>query len=373
MTQPQYRKYTTCIKPADFTPPPWPIGSSAAVAATWLIIVTAIVSPLVLLAGGAIPYIIGLVLLLIAACNWYLHRRLICLGTRFSCADGPMPDNQECVIGVIGSPGHSGITRPLISGLNPSKFGDNDATMDILLAPGPTTWEVNGQVDPDVDKYWNQEPQGYLVAPNTDIVNRGLAYPESNPEVRYLHCEFEGSGIADFLAMLTTILVFLVALLALEVFAPQLTAVIAILIILASIFGALSLINLFLVDPSPGDPTDIDPSLGNLQAGDIVMVSGDWIYDGGHSGWNEIHAVHNCQIIFTPIPENPDGTWSWPPDIGAGLGLDTPDKVKAARAQWCCAQSGADGAVKGGSTTDPANNWVIHPIVDGCKKPVIIF
>jgi hypothetical protein len=364
---PQYRKYTTCVKPTDFTPPPF-LGSFA-VGATWLIVIAAIVSPLELLAvPGWLPVVIGLVLALIAACNWYLNGRLICLGTRFSCADGPLPDNQECAIGVIGSPGHSGITRPLISGLNPSKFGDNDATMDILLAPGPTTWD-----DPDLDlsDYWSQE-QGYLIAPNSDIVNVGLGYPQSNVELKFLHCEFEGSGIADFLAILTTILVFLVALLALEVFAPELTALIAILEILAGIFGLLSLVNLFLADPSPGDPTDIDQSLGNLQAGDIVMVSGDWIYDGGHTGWNEIHAVHNCQMICGPIVPNPDGSWSWPSDIGDGMGLDTPDKVKAVRARWCCAQSASDGAVKGGSTTDPVNNWVIHPVVDGCKKPVII-
>ena len=93
---PQYRKYTTCVKPTDFTPPPF-LGSFA-VGATWLIVIAAIVSPLELLAvPGWLPVVIGLVLALIAACNWYLHRRLICLGTRFSCADGPMPDNQECV------------------------------------------------------------------------------------------------------------------------------------------------------------------------------------------------------------------------------------------------------------------------------------
>jgi hypothetical protein len=315
-----------------------------------------------------LPVIIGLDLALIAACNWYLNGRLICLGTRFSCADGPLPDNQECAIGVIGSPGHSGLFRPTISGLNYTKFGDDDSTMNILLAPGPTTFG-----DVHLDHYWNP-PQGYLVAPNADITNVGLAYPQSGDDLHYqkfLHCEFEGSGIVDFLAFLTTILVFLVALLAVLVFAPELTGLIAILVIFASLLGLMSLINLFFAPSSPGDPTDIDQSLGNLQAGDIVMVSGDWIYDSGHAGWNEIHAVHNCQKVAA-IVTNPDGTWSWPPDIGGGIGLDTPEKVKAGRAQWCCAQSGADGAVKGGSTTDPVNNWVIHPVVDGCTKPVII-
>jgi hypothetical protein len=392
MTQPQYRKYTTCIKATDYTYPPWPLSilihspGSPAVTVTYLIIIAAIVSPLVLL--GFHWYLIlaiGLDVALIAACNWYLNRRLICLGTNFSCAGEPMPDNQECAIGVIGSPGHSGIFRPLLKGLNASKLGDNDSTIDILLAPGPTTWD-NPNCTFTLSDYSSQEPQGYLIAPNPDVVNRGIPYTQSGSDLqyrKYLHCEFEGDGIENFLAFLTLILAALLALLALQVLAPELTALIAFLEILAAVLFGVGLADTLSWDPNPGDPTDISQSLGNLHAGDIVMVSGDWIYDGGHSGWNEIHAVHNClkiaSIIQTPDMNNPGCyPWSWPSDIGTDpdgnvLGLDTPDKVAAARTHFCCAQSGADGAVKGGSTTDPANNWVIHPLVDGCKKPVIIF
>jgi hypothetical protein len=367
MAEPQYRKYTTCVKATDFTPSPL---SSAAVAATWLIVIAMIVSPLELLAvPWYLPILIGLVIGLIAACNWYLNGRLICLGTRFSCIDQngnpvPLPDNQECAIGVIGAPGHPGLFRPRTDGLNYSKFGDDDSTMDILLAPGPITFDANKQ------DYWNQV-QGYLVAENNDILSVGLGYTQSGNEVKFLHCEFEGSGIADFLAFLITILVFLTALLAVLALAPELTGLIAILIIFASLLGLMSLINTFVVPSDPGDPTDISQGLGNLQAGDIVMVSGDWIYDGGHAGWNEIHAVHNCQKI-AEITVNPDKTWSWPPDIGGGFGLATPTQVTAARAHWCCAMGAANGAVILGSTMDPGNNWVIHPAVDGCKKPIVI-
>ena len=45
-----------------------------------------------------------------------------------------MAHNQECAIGVVGAPGHSGLFRPRISGLNYTKFGDDgDSTMKILL------------------------------------------------------------------------------------------------------------------------------------------------------------------------------------------------------------------------------------------------
>jgi len=174
-------------------------------------------------------------------------------------------------------------------------------------------------------------------------------------------------------------LAFLVAILLIQAFVPGGTAFVVLLAIIAALLTALAGLNLFTgwLDPgAPGDPTDVSPTLGNLQAGDIVMVSGDWIYDSGHAGWNEIHAVHNCQKIAPIVSvENPDKTvtWSWPSDIGGGMGLATPAQVTLARSQWCCALRAAGGAVKGGSTTDPGNNWVIHPLVDGCKKSVVIF
>lgn len=364
---PQYRKYTSCVKPRDCVPLPLVLSASAFVAA-----IAAALTMSLLAVAALVPVLIATDLALISLCYWYLYGRLVCLGTRFSCPDGPLPDNQECAIGVIGAPGHSGLFRPRISGLNITKLGDDDSTMNILLAPGPRTWD-----DPDLDHYQNQV-QGYLVAVNTDVINAGLAYGTTSDDLsnlKYLHCEFEGSGIRDFLDWLLEILAFLVAILLIQAFVPGGGILIALLAILAGLLTLFAGINLFTgaLDPgAPGDPTDVSSTLGNLQAGDIVMVSGDWIYDSGHTGWNEIHAVHNCQKIGT-IVENPDGSWSWPPDIGGGLGLDTPPKVNAARTQWCCALSGAGGAVKGGSVTDPGNNWIIHPLVDGCNpQPVIV-
>lgn len=371
-----YRQYTTCVKPSDWVP--------LAFGLSGLALFTTLAAGIAILVLGSVFLVGALIavdLALVYACYWYLHGRLICLGNRFTCTDQngnpvPLPDNQECAIGVIGaSGGHSGIFRPRISGLNPSKFGDDDSTMDILLAPGPTTYD-----NPNFNDYWEQV-QGYLIAPNADIGAIGLAYAQLDNDVnyvKYLHCEFEGSGIQDFLNWLLVILAFLVAILAVQALVPGIGTILAwLLAIIAAVLTVLAGVNLFTgaLNPSaPGDPTDVSPSPGNLQAGDIVLVTGNWIYDSGHVGWNEIHAVHFCMKI-AEIVTNSDGTWSWPSAILAdsGMGLATPAQVTAARSQLCCALRTAGGAVKGGSTTDPGNNWVIHPVIDGCKKPVVIF
>ena len=104
------------------------------------------------------------------------------------------------------------------------------------------------------------------------------------------------------------------------------------------------------------------------------MVSGDWIYDSGHAGWNEIHAIHACQrlsgsdgVILAKV--NPDGTW--PDDLGGGLGLDLPH-LPVTLARWKAAIADATTAVNGGNQDDPANNWILHPVIDGCKSTIIL-
>ena len=62
----------------------------------------------------------------------------------------------------------------------------------------------------------------------------------------------------------------------------------------------------------------------------------------------------------------------WPTDIGDNLGLDTDDKVKAAIDRWCRMLDDARDCEEHGSREDPANGWTLHPLVDGCKEPIII-
>ncbi len=327
-----YRQYTSCAKPINY------VHQTFGGYAYYTMVIGLIVAALINAYNvWVVPIAIGLLVILITFLVWWLYNRLICLG------------GEECAIGVVLSKGKPQPTK---------KAGDDDATMNILLAPGPTTLEAGKQ------EYWDNPVQGHLVKPNQAVLDIGRGYVEDEAHLKYvkaLHCEFEGSGIRNVLAWASVILALLIASLLVPFPASLILRLLALLFTLLGGYTAI-------FDPlNPGDPEDINPNLGMLKKGDIVVVKGDWIYDSLHGGWNEIHAVHDCQVIGSLTEEQ-----AWPSDLGNGLGLDTPEKVKDALGAWCSAIRNANEAEEGGSRDDPANNWVIHPLIDGCKPPPII-
>ncbi len=78
-----------------------------------------------------------------------------------------------------------------------------------------------------------------------------------------------------------------------------------------------------------------------------MIVKGAWVYDSAHEGWNEIHPIKHCQET---------GTWNGGWDIdGTGLTRD-----------WCEAIGKAQDPLTVAAQGQPANQWVIHPVIDGC-------
>jgi hypothetical protein len=339
-----YQKYTQCTSIGGYVPfhatSFVSLGALVTMLAAFMIVATSL---------WLIPILISVAVAVIAFCVWYLYHRLICLNP-----------NQQCAIGVV-----TNILHPSVGSIV-GKLGDNDATMNILLAPAPLDYSQ------DLSQY-TSHVQGDLIAPQVSITNAGLGYATSGGDLnhlRALHCEFEGSGIRDLLGFAIVVLALLIALLAITLLAPELAPLLFILWLFAALIGAMGIVNLF---TSSGTPSTSDPAgnPGNLVVGNIVAVTGDWIYDGGHVGWNEIHAVHNCQIITDTTIDLSDSNKAWPTEI-SGMPFVTDADVNQVLTFWCAAIAKGNGAVKGGSMTDPGNNWVIHPVVDGCKKPVVI-
>jgi hypothetical protein len=341
-----FRQYTSCVSPGNFVDLSFTLLGAGMIGL--LLFSTQVVGILLasLLGGPALIWVaIALDSAFIIFFEWWLNGRLICLG------------GERCLIGVIGSLGPS----------NPvNKGGDNDFNVDLLLAPGPTNYTFPNEY------YWHAY-QGELVAPNPQILAISRGYETGDDHKEYiggLHCKFEGDGILMMLALAKMILGVLIAALIFPAIAPLLEIFAAILFLIGLLGGWL------LNTPggiAAGNPTDIDPNLGTMGRGDIVVIKGDWVYDSLHPGWNEIHAVHDCQIVGHM--DLPDTTMLHDPRVPQTpwpLGLDDPIGVQAALDFWCKGITDAGAAEEGGSHEDPQNDWVIHPIIDGCNPVVIV-
>jgi hypothetical protein len=337
------KKYTTCIEPEhyvlDLGTHLLGFASIALLALTIGFVAYAIIA----IAGGpiAITAAVAVLTLWISIYLWYLHGRLICLG----------PDNRTCaIIGVVRSHGQS----------DPSwgeKYGDDDYTMNLWLAPGPINDDAPEQ------EYW-QAPQGHLIAENQKILNLNKHYPDRK-YLKYLHCEFEGSGIHDRLMALYGI----VATLLLSLVVPGFWIVSIILGLLLvfgkGIFGTKG-------QEGSGTPLDVGVRPGSLEGGAVVVVTGSWIYDSGHGGWNEIHPVMACQVIGYLPAEGWAGFSYTDPQTQQVFPTATPDDVLRLSEFWCGVLKGATKAEDEGNRNDPSHAWVIHPLIDGCTPPPII-
>jgi hypothetical protein len=173
-----------------------------------------------------------------------------------------------------------------------------------------------------------------------------------------LHCEFEGSRPNDMLAALEgfpfgssfckkNCFTKLVSKVVAAVLAPVVLAAVA-LAWLRNTAGS--------TDPALVDGGTIGPKCR-------VIVRGSWVYDTGHQGWNEIHAVRIVQRVDW-VPNDPvafkaflhvwcerlaetptsDGT----PQGGAGAGIPSAQQTLVAQGL-------------------PENQWEFHPSVDGCQ------
>ena len=225
------------------------------------------------------------------------------------------------------------------------------------MAPGPLT-------DSELEEEYWKEPQGHLVAENAKILNINKHYPDRK-YVKFLHCEFEGSGIHDRLNALYGIVATLLAALLIPGFWIVSIILGLLLIFGKGIFGSKG-------QPGSGTPLDVGVNPGSLDGGAVVVVTGSWIYDSGHGGWNEIHPITACQVIGYLGPDGWKGFVYTDEDTQLKFTLDTVDNVVRFREFWCGMLKGAQDAEDAGNRDDPVNDWVIHPLVDGCKPPPII-
>lgn len=107
---------------------------------------------------------------------------------------------------------------------------------------------------------------------------------------------------------------------------------------------------------------------GELKAGNIVVVTGRWVYDAGHEGWNELHPVTSIKKIgesFNDTRLPPIGNGEEfvrrqcvlmapvPPPDRDGPGAKPKAMTPAQEETW-------------ENQRQPEHRWNLHPSVDGC-------
>lgn len=277
------------------------------------------------------------------------------------------PETYEDLTGTVGQDGGQGV------------LSKAEATA-LMMAPTPEAWQSNFVYvggDRVVDSYGighasttlqpgltsSSDPNWPKFAVPGEITHDNQVTWESTgtPGVGTIEVEFEGAGVWDLYQAL--LIAAGIATAAAVVGAiPGIGWLIRLLLILAAlaVAGVGAAIGL-------GDnvtPAQDDPSIGVIHPGvDILFVTGTWIYDSAHTGWNELHPVLLCQKIGSVdhsavAAGNP---WVSHPEFG------DPDLLRDVRARMCeLAKDGQRPSVKG-DQTHPENGWNIHMWVDGCS------
>jgi hypothetical protein len=353
--------YTTCVQPPDYQDPGLPTDFFTGL-------------------GELIAY--GGYGLLSRICDFLLHGRLVCLG------------GDRCAIGQVG--GFETVDQK--SGFDKL---DNDFSINLVLSPVSLELfqreDENLLIDLDASDHAYDNYKIELEGPQSPLITErpGMpiplqSEPKGKPSSRYtgtfvdfdsfgfgpavvyptaadkpikvpvLHCEIEGDRTITVCSALSALwgpvedtvcsfnplgvpigklLCFILTLASLPVILPLLTA--------AWVAGS-------------NDNRDFDGA-GSLTKGDLIVIFGRWVYDAGHSGWNELHPVKSVQKLqeqvdftnFADVQKRVCSRVSEAPPLGK----------PGSKPQGMTAQQ----ASIYDNQTQPRNRWIYHPIIDGCQ------
>jgi hypothetical protein len=308
-------------------------------------VVTILALIVALFGGGALAAAIGLIAgytVLAEVCRWLRGGKLICIRT------------DTCAIGLVYGLEPVGFDKPFPEDI------DNDYSVNIVLAPHrPSENEALMQTG----------PQGRLITHQPEASNHKLGWVGykggefQNRKSWTLHCEFEGNRPCTFCdAAKAAVAIATVAAVVCAI--PFIGWVVC---AVAAAVAAVAVVALLLagwIGADDGDPSKhgVNPGDGDLNTpdaaglgGDYVVVTGDWVYDAGHDGWNEIHPARTVQKIH--------GAPYWQ----VGSSTAALENFKLVLADWCGRVAEAKSPLTRGEQEKPEHRWTLHPGLDGCR------
>lgn len=248
---------------------------------------------------------------------------------------------------------------------------DDDFTFSIVLSPHASQ-ETRSDVfaDPYQSKFIERQSEPDSLGLGYEGVSVAFANLENDTEV--LHCEVKGCRVHDVCAVLK-VMSFPTAVAAAICSLPVIGWVACLIVLAIVILVTLIAVGIAwaathngdlndVLDPNSGFPGEANPETG--LGGDIVLVRGDWVYDAGHGGWNEIHPVRFVQRLDN-VPAEFHGATPATPELVERFKREVIDP-------WCSEVGRADDVRVIEAQGKPENSWHIHPSIDGCREPVII-
>ncbi|MGZ3496424.1 MAG: hypothetical protein ACXWNK_03600 [Vulcanimicrobiaceae bacterium] len=326
-------------------------------------------------------------------CDYLLGGKLVCLPTPDPSQPRNHGDHTLCAIG------HITQFEPASSKSFPDSL-DNDFSFAILLAPhGLGEFAYDSRAN-NHQKVANDGEQGYLIAEqpyvpypreassnsNKKFEGNYTTYPSSSYldydpskspfqvpgsdvpfDVPILHCECEGSRIHDVCAAVSSVWgpVSGSGICDFNPFGIPIGKLACTIISTAVAPLAAAVAAWAWANATDGNPDDarLDPDHGELQYGNLVVVTGRWVFDAGHVGWNEFHPILTIQKIdessvgqapdFTTFHDQWCGTIAKTPPAGQP-GQPPPPMTPEQQQTY-------------NNQVQPQNRWAIHPLVDGCN------
>ncbi len=304
-----------------------------------------------------------------AYCGWWLNDRLVCLPGDPTKTTGPAVD--VCAVGMY-LPADTPDTTFI-----PFAVGnlDTDWTMNLVLYGAEPNMLDNILIDQQVaENQLISETQGFNLDAKlgfqgktgsytfqgvyTDS-NSSLANNSTTITMPVLHSEIEGAGVYEFNNWLNVLFwITIGALIVQEATSSVPIVSTAISIFMAILIFLLAALGFYVSENNQANPSQV-PNAGQINfnapgsptnpVATVVCVIGTWVYDTAHEGWNEIHPVKYVQAIGGVAPTY-YGDIVWNPSWTAMCGM--------------CASATTDTVIAAQSM--PNNNWIIHPLLDGC-------